>query len=113
MRHAADTNELLEIAGDELRAVVGDDPRRDAGELLAGALDDLFNVRLGHRLPQLPVDDEATTAIQEAAEVVEGAGDVDVGDIDMPVLMRLRGVAQTLSLFGKAGAAIVTAGRLF
>jgi hypothetical protein len=34
------------------------------------------------------MDDGTTTAIQKAAQVVEGSTYVDVGNINMPVLMR-------------------------
>ena len=47
VRHAADPDEFLEVLGDELRTVVGDDPRRDAGEFLPCPLDDLLDVGLG------------------------------------------------------------------
>src|SRR4051794_13033764 len=40
MSHSADADELLEVSGDELRAVVRDDPRPFAGVLLARPLDD-------------------------------------------------------------------------
>jgi len=33
------------------------------------------------------VDDEAATAVEDGAEEVERAGDVEIADIDMPVLM--------------------------
>jgi hypothetical protein len=98
VRHATDADELLEIAGDELRAVVGDDLRRDAGELLPRPLDDLLDIGLGHRLPQLPVDDEAAAAVEETAQVVEGAGDVEVRDINVPVLVGAQGLNEALAL---------------
>jgi len=105
--HAADADELLEVPGDELRAVIGDDPRRDAGELLAGPLEDLLDIRLRHRLAQLPVDDEPATAIEEAAQVVEGTGDVDVRDIDVPVLMRPQRLDEPRTLGGGLGGVAV------
>jgi hypothetical protein len=40
MRHAADSNELFEVAGDELRAIVGDDPQRGLGKLVPRPLQD-------------------------------------------------------------------------
>jgi hypothetical protein len=33
--------------------------------------------------------DRTTVPIQNAARVIEGRADIDVGDIDMPMLMRL------------------------
>src|SRR5579884_1644748 len=103
VRHAADTDKLLEIPGDKLRAVVGDDSRRHAGELLPRPLDDLLDIGLGHRLPQLPMHEEAAATIQEAAQVVEGAGDIDVGDINMPVLVRQKRLNKALALAGGLG----------
>jgi hypothetical protein len=49
------------------------------------------------------VDREARTAIEQAAQVVEGAGDVDVGDIDMPVLVGAQGLDEPLALGGGLG----------
>src|SRR3954465_5292123 len=87
MSHPADPDELLEVLGDELRPVVGDDPRPRVGIPLACPLDDRLDLGLGPALAALPVDDIPAAAIEEAAEVEERAGDVDVGDVDVPVLM--------------------------
>jgi len=103
MRHAADADELLEIPGDELGAVVADDPRRHVGELLACPLDDLFDIGLGHCLAHLPVDEEAAATIQEATQVVKRAGDVEVGDIDMPVLVRQQWLDKAFAFAGDLG----------
>ena len=43
--------------------------------------------RLGHRLPDVPVHDVAAETVQDAALVVERIADVEVGNIDVPVLM--------------------------
>ena len=101
--HAADADELLEVLGDELRSVVADDPRRGAGELFAGALDDGFHVAFLHFLADFPVDDEAAAAVEDGAEEVEGAGDVEVTDIDMPVLVGLEGLDKAGAFFGGLG----------
>jgi hypothetical protein len=113
MRHTANADELLEVPGDELRAVVGDDPRRHVGELLACPLEDLLDVGLGHRLAQLPMDQVSATTIEQAAQVVERAGDIDVGDIDMPVFVRTQRLNEALALAGDLGrVAIEQAGLL-
>ena len=103
VRHAAEADELLEIPGDELGAVVGDDAGRNAGELLPRPLDDLLDIGLGHRFPDFPVDREAATAVQQAAQVVERASYVDVRDIDMPVFMGHQGLHEALALGGGLG----------
>src|SRR3984893_19374841 len=89
MRHARDTNELLEVTSNELRSIVGDDLRLRFDKLLLGSLQNHFDIRLLHRLPEIPTHDIATVPIQYATQVVEGATHIDVGDIDVPVLMRL------------------------
>ena len=38
---------------------------------------------------KIPMHDRTTVPIQNAAQVIEGRADIDVGDIDMPMLMRL------------------------
>ena len=43
-----------------------------------GVLQDDLDVRLGHQLPQIPIYDVATVAIQNAAQAVERPADVDV-----------------------------------
>src|SRR5581483_2525841 len=87
MSHSTDPDELLEVLGDELWPVVRDDPRPRVGILLACPLDDRLDLGFGHALTDLPVDNEPAAAIEKAAEVEERAGDVDVGDADVPVLM--------------------------
>jgi len=46
-----------------------------------------LHVRLGHPFAQIPMHDGPAIAVQHAAQVIECAGDVDVGDIHVPVLV--------------------------
>ena len=71
---------------------------RGVGVGFAGALDDGFHVDFLHFLADFPVDDEAAAAIEDGAEEVEGAGDVEVADIDVPVLVRLAAVGRSRCL---------------
>jgi hypothetical protein len=57
------------------------------GVELASRLDDRLDLGFGHALADLPVDEEPAAAIEEATEVEERAGDVDVRDVDAPMLM--------------------------
>ena len=84
--HARDPNELLEVFGNELRPVVGDDPGLRLRVKFLTALQNDLDVPLGHRLPQIPVHEVAAAAVQNAAQVVERPGDVQVGNINVPVL---------------------------
>ena len=51
-------------------------------------MQDALDVKLGHLGPQVPMHDEATVAIQDAAQVEKGATEVDVTHVDVPVQMR-------------------------
>src|SRR5438067_770082 len=71
MSHSADADKLLEVPGDELRAVVRDDAGPLAGILLARPLEDRLHLGFGHRLANLPVDEEPAVAVQDAAQEEE------------------------------------------
>src|SRR5271167_3706660 len=100
MSHTADADELLEILGDELRAIVGDDPRPLAGIQLASPLDDDLHLGLGHGLADLPVDDQPAVAVEDTAQEEECPTDVDVGNVDVPVLVRPQRLLEALPLPG-------------
>ena len=92
MSQASDPDELFEVTGNELRPIIGDNAGLNTGILLQGRLDDDFNLSLGHRATQLPMEHGSGTAIQDRTQIKEGAGDVNVRDIDMPMFMRLQGL---------------------
>jgi len=102
--HSTYADELLEVSGDELRAVVRDDPGLLAGILLPSPLDDRLHLGFLHGLADLPVDDEPAVAVEDAAQEEEGPADVEIGDIDVPVLMRPQGLLEALSLLGRLAA---------
>ena len=64
----------------------------------AGALEDGFHVGFLHFLADFPVDDEAAVAVEDGAEEVKSAGDVEVADIDVPVLVGLAGAGRSRCL---------------
>ena len=100
MRHARDPNKLFEVLGDELWTVVRDDPRPRLRVLLLRSLQDDLDVRLGHRLPDVPVHDVPTETFQDAAQVVERSAYVQIGNIDVPVLMRLERLDEAGAFLG-------------
>ena len=100
MGHAHDADELLEVQGNELGTVIGDDSWPDTGVLLLGLLHEHLNLLFLHGFPQFPVDNRAAIAVEDAGEVVESAVDVDVGQINVPVLMRPQRLHQTGSFPG-------------
>jgi hypothetical protein len=85
--HSAQPDELVEVASDELRAVVSDNSRMSVGELFSGSLQDNLDIGFAHRFAEFPVNDVTTTAIQDARKIVERAADVHVADVDVPVLV--------------------------
>ena len=98
MAHTHDPDILLEILGDELRTIVGNNMGLYLRELLMDSLQDNLNILLRHLLAQFPVNDVTAAAIQDAAQVIEGAEDIDVADINMPVFMRLQGLLEAVAL---------------
>ena len=104
MSHSTDADELLEVSGDELRAVVRDDPGMLAGILLASPLKDRLHLSLEHGRADLPVDDQPTVAVEDAAQEEESPADVEKAEIDVPVLMGPQGLLEALSLLGRLAA---------
>lgn len=103
MSRTADADELLEIAGDELGTVVGDDPGAGLGITLPAPLDDRLDVRLGHARADLPVHDRSTAAVEQAAKVEECPRHVDVSNVDVPVLMGTKRLLEPRSLERRLG----------
>jgi len=87
MRHSRDADEFLEILGNKLWAVIGNDPWPGFRKVLLGALQNDLYIHFRHLFPDLPMDDEATTSIKNAAQIIERAADVDIRNIHMPMVM--------------------------
>src|SRR3954452_15521034 len=98
--HTAYADKLLEVPGDELGAVVRDDPGPLAGKLLTRPLEDRLHLGFGHGLADLPVDDEPAVAVEDATQEEECPADINMRDIDMPVLMRQERLLEALALLG-------------
>jgi hypothetical protein len=79
---------FLDVAGNELRTIVRDDAWLRFRVLFLGSLQNHFDISFSHGLTQIPMHEETTEPIQNAAQVIERAAQVDVRNVDMPVLMR-------------------------
>lgn len=101
--HAGDTDEFLEVLGDELGSVVGDDAGPLARPGFAGALDDGFDVFFLHFLADFVVDDVSAATVENGAEEVERAGDVEVADVDVPVFVGFERLDEAGSFLGGLG----------
>jgi hypothetical protein len=99
MGHPGQSDEFLEVLGNELWSVVRDDPGPCFRILLLGPLDDDFYVRFQHPLPDLPVDDEAAASVKKAAQIVKRTTDVDIRYVHMPVLVRQKRLDKACALF--------------
>lgn len=62
-----EADELAEVARDELRSVVGDDPRTRIRVKLPSALDDDLRIGLLHLLANIPGEDRARGAVEHRA----------------------------------------------
>ena len=98
MGHPRDTNEFLEVPSNKLRSVVRNDPGFRFRIFLPRSLQNDFDFRFGHRLPQIPMNDRTAVAIQNAAQIIERATHIDVGNIDVPMLVRMRWLLKTCPL---------------
>lgn len=66
MRHTRDTNELLEVFGNQRRPIVRHDSRSDIWERLLVTLQRNLDVSFGYILPQLPVKQVSIRTVQYA-----------------------------------------------
>ena len=87
MRHPADTDELLKIFRYKLRAIVRNHPWFGIGKFLPASLQNDFDISFRHRLADFPVNNVTAETVQYAAQIVKCAANVNVRNVDMPVLM--------------------------
>ena len=98
MGHAGKANKFLEILGHKLRPVIGDNPRPGLRISFFGPLQDNLNIRFRHLFPDLPVNDETAAAIENAAQIIERAADIEIRHIDMPMFKGLQRLDETGTL---------------
>ncbi len=89
MVHIHDSDIRLEVLGHELWAIIENNARLCLREFFMGTLQDNFDILLCHFLPQFPMNDLTVTTVQNASQVIEGGENIDIGNINIPVFMRL------------------------
>ena len=82
------------------------------GVALTSSLQDALDVGFGHSLSDFPVNDGSAGAIEDGAQVIERAGQVEVGHIDMPVLVRQEGLLEAGAFLGGSSVPTIEATRL-
>ena len=94
VRHARDSNKFLEVLSHELGSIIRNDAWLAVRATLLGTLQDDLDICLLHRLAQIPVHNKTAVPIQHAAQIVERAAHIDVGNINMPMLVWRRGLLE-------------------
>ena len=100
MCHTAYANKLLEVSSNELWTVVTDNPGRDIRIALACSLDDRLDAAFFHFRADFPVHDRSAVTIEQAAKKEECSPNIDIGNIDVPVLVRTERLLEAGSLEG-------------
>src|SRR5690554_6923745 len=80
-------DERLEVVGNELRAVVADDPGMRPWTLLQCSLQYKLNVDLPGGFADFPVHDVAAVAIEYRDQEVQSPSEIHIADIGVPVSM--------------------------
>jgi hypothetical protein len=103
MCNTAYANKPLEVSSNELWTVVTDNPGRDTRIALACSLDDRLDVAFFHFRADFPVHDRSAVTIEQAAKEEECSPNIDIGDVDVPVLVRTERLLEASSLEGRFG----------
>src|SRR5215204_7585992 len=103
MRGLEVTDECLEVFGYELGSIVGDDTRPEARIGFMCALQDDLGIGFLHGGANVPGKNGSGAAVEDRAKIVEGASKVDVGEVDMPVVMGLDGLNEAIAFPGRLG----------
>ena len=100
VRQATQPDESLEITRYELWAIVRDDPWCCLRECLQSTLQDGLHIRFGHALPDLPMHHVPAVTVKDAAKIVECSADIQVRDVNMPMLVRPMRLVEAFALGG-------------
>ncbi|GIW96394.1 MAG: hypothetical protein KatS3mg110_4435 [Pirellulaceae bacterium] len=93
----AESDELTEFTADELSAVIRDDGGSSIGKRLSCLLDDDLGVSGPHGGKEFPGHGIAAVSVDNAAHVVEGTRDLDVSEVDVPVLVGFGRLLETIA----------------
>jgi len=72
------------------------------GIFLLCSLHDRFHVGFFHLFAYFPVNDKTAIAVQNAAHVVKGAGQIQVRDVDVPMSMRSKRLCESFTLLRRS-----------
>ena len=95
------TNKLIAVSSNKLWTVVTDNLGRDIRIALACSLDDRLDVAFFHFRADFPVHDRSAITIEQAAKKEECSPNIDISNIDVPVLVRTERLLEAGSLEGR------------
>ena len=98
--HPAEAYKRLEIPGNKLWTIIGDNPGMHPRALFSSSLNDNLHVSLFHTLTDLTVHNISTVAVQDRTQIVKGPANVYMADIYMPMLVRSARMLKAVSLLG-------------
>ena len=99
MCHPQFSNELFEILCEKLRSIVQYYSRPCHRIFPLFPFQNHFYISLCHRFSNLMVNDIAATAIQTASKIIESTLDIQIGNINMTMLMESKWLHKTGSFF--------------
>jgi hypothetical protein len=92
-------DEGFELPAFQMGSLVGDDARARAGVGFAGFLNDDLRVDLPHGWADVPRRDGARATVEDGAQEVENATDVQIAEVDMPVIVWRKRLDKAGALF--------------
>jgi hypothetical protein len=94
----AEANKRFEVFRDKLRGIVTDNSRLCLWIKLFRSLNDRSDIDLLQLRADIPVNDHARVSTQDGGANVEHSANIQVRNIDMPMLVRLIGLVKTAPL---------------
>ena len=87
--HASQQNQES-VGTENIMASLIERIRQRIAEPLPSTLKNRLDVQLGHSLADLPMEEVPAVTVEDVAEREELFADIDVSNLDVPVLMRLQ-----------------------
>lgn len=100
MCHPTVSDKRLEFNGNKLRAIIRYDTGFGLRKFLSPPLNNDLHIGFCHLFSYLKMHDVAAISIQNGTQIRERTTDIDIRDIDVPVLVWTCRLVKTFPLFG-------------